>query len=201
MAEQKELNTLINMQTHRPLAFFGAGGKSWESIPRAGKEEFTKGLDLLLKGLNPLKMYFVKGRTKSTGINAELEKAIVRHNEHHEEKFSCVTLLAESETTEEPAMHFYTMQLHASLMNLPDAIIRFLHERKGVALYAGGNNFTRDFILASTCPEYAIPFGLMQKVSGASKDKGAIYTGNNFEGAEDMLEYTSKICPEIFINS
>lgn len=195
---QADLERLI--ASKRPLFFGGAGGTSWENVSAQAQEEFRKGLVMLLEQLDADKVYFVKGRTKGSGVNIELEKAISQYNRTHGKPFACVTMLAESEDMSAPATpQSYVMKLSAPLVFLPTAITGFIKEHDGLAFYAGGKNFTRDFILASA--ETGIPFGMMADAHGASSEKAQIYADKAFTGAQGMVAHAAKLKAEIFSNS
>ena len=181
--------------TRRPIFFAGAGGSSWQDVPLKVREQFPAGLDALLDRVNPDKYYFVKGRTKGTGVNHELEAAIERYNASHTKKFHCVTLLAESEPAEiSPSAHMHTFKLKAPLVYLPSAITSFLKSHNGFAIFAGGKNFTRDFILNAALDK--VPFALMQEAKGASQEKANVYPENAFSGPGEMLS-----CASAFLQS
>ena len=176
--------------TKRPIFFAGAGGSSWKDVSAQAQKEFIRALDLLIGSLDPQSYYFVKGRTKGSGVNIELEKAIQRYNSNHEKQFLCLTMQAESEETETAKPDYMlSRKLSVPLVFLPTAVTEFLKERNGFALFIGGRNFTRDFILASA--QLSIPFALMQSAAGASAEKARIYTSHTFHTAEEMVRLVS----------
>jgi hypothetical protein len=184
----KELEKLI--ESKRPVFFAGAGGSSWSDVPSGSQQQVTRGLDLLLAKLNPDEVYFVKGRTKGSGVNIELEKAIGRYNDAHKKKFACVTMLAESEEAQgHTSPYAYTLKLSVPLVFMPTTVTGFLKEHGGCAFYVGGKNFTREFILASA--EQDIPFGIMEDAKGASSEKARIYKDHAFRGAQGMVDYAA----------
>jgi hypothetical protein len=186
-ADADTLQKLIHEKC--PILLAGAGGSSWNDVPTNIQHEIIHGLDLLLVRLDPDKIYFIKGRTKGSGVNIELERAIARYNDNeaHSKKFACVTMLAESEEAKgHTSPHSYTHMLNVPLLYMPATVSAFLKEHKGFAIYVGGRNFTRDFILASA--QQNIPFCLMKDAKGASAEKARVYKMQAFNGAEGMAE-------------
>jgi hypothetical protein len=187
----------------RPILMAGAAGSSWDALNPKDQQQIQLGLTLLLQYLDPEKVCFVTGRTKDRGVGIVLGQAIAAFNQTHlgqESSFRYVMMMAEGGAEPDrfiPEGVSHHVELKVPLVFLPHAVLTFIKERKGLAYFAGGRSFTRDFIVEAS--RQHIPYGLMQGVVGASADKGRVYPQKCFWDAEDMLKYARAVHPELFL--
>jgi len=182
----------------RPILIAGAAGSSWDIISPKDKKEIIIGLKMMLEHADPEKVCFVTGRTKDRGVGIEMGKAIADYNKTHKKKFEYIMILAESQNVVEakPKGVSQKLQLDVPLVFLPNAILNFIKDHNGMAYFAGGRSFTRDFIVEAV--KGNIPCGLMDQVAGASSEKARVFRDHAFTGAVGMLEHAMKAHPDLF---
>ena len=178
-----------------PILIAGASGSSWERMHPAEQQEFRIGMELLVQLLDPAKTYFAMGRVKNAGIGKILDKAVTQYNKQHLDStpFDVVGLLNNQQNMPTIANCLsHIIPVSGPLMGIPNAMVQFVKDHQGHALYVGGSDFTRDFILQSE--KLDIPFAVMENATGASKDAATLMKESGsecehrvFQGAVEMI--------------
>jgi adenosine deaminase len=168
-----------------PMFIFGAAGSSWDLIKNKHKTETIISLKMLTEYLDPNRVCFITGRTKSKGVGVELGKIIAEQGAA-DKKFDYFKILAENaDPTVRKTDLGITEKLSLSvpLAFLPGEVIESVKHNKGYAIYYGGKTFTRDFITESHAE--GLQFCLFDGPAGASTQKARIYPEH---AAKDPIE-------------
>ncbi len=186
------------LKSKTPVLIAGASGSSWKNISAEDQQEIEIGVRMLTELLDPKKAYFCCGRLKDSGITHSLFSAIADYEQSHENKppFSLMALLADMNDSKIPEQVSDIRKLEGGLMAVPTEMVDYIKEQKGMAIYAGGGAFTRDFILNSSTEE--IPHGIMNGPYGASTEKSQICSDDKqFMGAMGMVEHVQEMAQKL----
>jgi adenosine deaminase len=199
-AHAKEINDLIDPKTldpvhpklpkifegKRPILVAGASQESFDDIQRKTQSEIVRAMRMLVAATDPKKTYFVVGRSKSEGLTAALDQAIVEHNEANPtNKFAVLALITE-DISDLPRSISWVVPQPGRHDSVPENIVNFMRGTlgsiPGISIFIGGSNYTSDMIL-KTRQGSGMAFLLMENVKGAShshaKKLGASYHFNN----------------------
>ncbi len=157
----------------RPILVAGASGSSMKEISAPVVKDIYAQMRMLVESLDPKKAYFVVGRSKSEGVTAALDEAILEHNaKYPKNKFEVLALNTE-DTPDLPRSISWVVPQPGTSNNVPQNIIRFmqgtLQNISGVSIFIGGNNFTSDMILKCRQGQ-GLAYLLMENAHGASAE-------------------------------
>ncbi len=158
-----------------PILIAGASGDSFMQIDGKTQQEIRQAMHMLVASVDPKKAYFVVGRSKSEGVTAALDEAIMEHNQNYpHNKFSVLALITE-DITDLPRSISWVVPQRGTRDNVPDNIIRFMRGNlrpgkiPGINIFIGGSNYTGDMILK--CRQgNALSYLLMENAAGASQE-------------------------------
>lgn len=158
-----------------PILIAGASGDSFKLMKEETQKEVRKAMHMLVASVDPQKAYFVVGRSKSEGVTAALDDAIMEHNKTHPgNKFNVLALITE-DTPDLPRSISWVVPQKGTHANVPDNIIAFMRGNlgpgkiPGMSIFIGGSNYTADMILKCLHSD-GLGYLLMENADGASKD-------------------------------
>lgn len=157
-----------------PILIAGASGDSFKEINRRMQRIIRQAMRMLVDRTDPQRAYFVVGRSKSEGVTAALDDAIMAHNRKHPgNKFAVLALITE-DTPDLPRSISWVVPQEGTRDKVPDNIIRFMRGHtgenliSGVSIFIGGSNYTSDMILK--CRQgNGLAYLLMENAAGASR--------------------------------
>lgn len=179
-------------QDKTPLLVAGASGGSWERMDEHAKRQTEQSMELLVNSCDPRTTYFVLGRVQNEGVSKALDRAIKRYNqENPTNKFHVLALYA-PQTSYGPSGDMaesitWMREIGGGSVNVPDAMLDFVTEHGGRALYFGGSSYTRDLIHGSE--QHGIPFGIVTNAQGATQDMAELIDDqHHVESFQDLAQ-------------
>lgn len=161
-----------------PILIAGASGESFELMDKKTQDEVRQAMHILVASVDPQKAYFVVGRSKSEGVTAALDSAIMEHNKTHPtNKFKVLALITD-DTPDLPRSISWVVPQKGGRDSVPENLIAFMrgHLREGkipgINIFIGGSNYTSDMILKCMHGD-GLAYLLMENATGASEDAAA----------------------------
>jgi adenosine deaminase len=156
-----------------PILVAGASGDSMEGVATHARGDIKRAMHMLVGSVDPKKVYFVVGRSKSEGVTAALDEAIVEYNSEHPGNKFKVLALTTLGTRDMARSITKVVEQDGGLDQVPDNLISFMRAQlapgkmPGLSVFIGGSNFTSDMI--RKCRDNGLDYFLMENVPGASQ--------------------------------
>lgn len=176
-----------------PILVAGASGDSFALINKKSQNDIRQAMHMLVASTDPQKAYFVVGRSKSEGVTAALDEAIMEHNASHPtNKFNVLALLTE-DIPDLPRSIGWVVQQKGKRDNVPDNIIKFMRGNlgpdkiPGISIFIGGSNYTSDMIKKCRGDE-GLAYLLMEGAEGASaKHALKVHAQHRFSNGKSLI--------------
>ena len=157
-----------------PILVAGASGDSIEGVNSKTRLEIKRAMHMLVAATDPDHAYFVMGRSKSEGVTAALDEAILAYNEMHPNKKFEVLALVTQGTSDLPQTFTYAHSQPGNIDSVPDNLINFMRAQlnpgkiPGISVFIGGSNFTGDMIRKCKDGQGKLDYLVMDNAPGAS---------------------------------
>lgn len=176
-----------------PILVAGASGDSFALINKRSQSDIRQAMQMLVASTDPQKAYFVVGRSKSEGVTAALDEAIMEHNAAHPtNKFNVLALLTE-DIPDLPRSIGWVVQQKGKRDNVPDNIVKFMrgnlapNKIPGISIFIGGSNYTSDMIRKCRSDE-GLAYVLMEGAEGASaKHALKVHAQHRFSNGKSLI--------------
>lgn len=157
-----------------PILIAGASGESLNLMDPKTKEKVREAMHMLVNSVDPQKAYFVVGRSKSEGVTAALDDAIMEHNAKNPANKLLTLALITEDIPDLPRSISWVVPQKGAHTSVPDNIKSFMlgHLRPGkipgFSIFIGGSNYTADMVLKFR--NNGLAYLVMESANGASQD-------------------------------
>lgn len=135
-----------------PVLIAGASGSSesssWQEMSEAEHEHVRRSMQMLVRTLDPKKVYFVLGRVQKEGVSKALDYAVREHNmKNPTNKFDMLGRYAGAEqypTGELAESISWVQNIPGGREGVPSSMLNFVKKHHGMALFFGGSDFTAE---------------------------------------------------------
>ena len=192
------------LKTRKPVLLVGASGNSWAGIRKEEQKlDAAAAVDMMVRAMNPKKVYFVLGRVKNEGVSNLLETALERlqresGNGGKRAPFGVMSLQTPDAIRgfkDDPVHLHYVMPIENNFVALAGRLVRFAKEQDGEIVAIGGSGFTRDIITKAR--HEGANFHVMSTIKGASKEKGKMLEEHHkAQDAKALLRHLAREHPE-----
>jgi hypothetical protein len=137
----------------QPIFIGGASGSTWKNLKTHEQGQIEQMMDLLVRALDPKKVFFVIGRVQNEGVTKALDIAVKRHNiVHPENRFQVYARLAlakkDEPTGELPESVSRIEVVDGGLDAVVDDVADYARRNDAKSLVFAGSQFTGDMVQA-----------------------------------------------------
>lgn len=191
-----------------PILISGASRKSWPDISPADQAEIKRTMELLVRVLDPEKVYILTGGTNH-GVEKEMHVAAHARNSKAKKELAVIGTLTEAAAYKDMATIDPDTITHATILSdengrsakawfdLPDIVLSHVDAKNGEVITIGGGGVVRDMIQRAY--NLNMNLSLMDGPAGASTDEAKTMPECCFKTAEQLIEKIYARHPDIFI--